>query len=165
MYNIVAIETIEALIENDKTRSELINVFGIVSKILTESPNNPVDALLNYSDSLENLLLLAAEKGFVGTVSKLLQLAGVNVNCKDPDGLTPMVHAAENGHLEVVKLLLNIGARMDGEDAIYGAIRYRRENVVKFLYSEYKERESPNLPLVVYVMANRGYGHLLSRNC
>ena len=35
---------------------------------------------------------------------------GANLNVKDEDGMTPLHHAASNGHFYAAQLLLNLGA-------------------------------------------------------
>ena len=54
-------------------------------------------------------LLLAAMKGDLKLVEHFIN-SGTNVNISDKYGMTPLYHAAENGHLEVVILLLEKGA-------------------------------------------------------
>ena len=51
-------------------------------------------------------LYLAAQKGHVEVVEKLLKNADVNVNLGQNNGYTPLYIAAENGHGKIVDLLL-----------------------------------------------------------
>lgn len=56
-----------------------------------------------------NAFQLAVEKGQAAVVAKMLKL-GVNVNAADADGVTPLVHAIEQGNLPLVKTLVAHGA-------------------------------------------------------
>ena len=56
---------------------------------------------------------------FSSEVAKLLLMAGSNVNDQSGEhccGVTPLHDAAENGHLDVVKLLLSYGASVNLKD-------------------------------------------------
>jgi hypothetical protein len=53
----------------------------------------------------------AAKTGNLNTVKQILN-SGVNVNSRDPNGLTPLHNASYYGHLPVVRLLLNRGANI-----------------------------------------------------
>lgn len=57
----------------------------------------------------------AAKKGDMKKVASLLKI-GINPNLKDRTGITALYCASENGHLEVVKLLLENGADIDDFD-------------------------------------------------
>ncbi|CAI8025854.1 Ankyrin repeat domain-containing protein 29 [Geodia barretti] len=66
-------------------------------------------------------LMIAARMGHIKTVQRLLEL-GADVNCKEKLGPTALHFAAEDGHSEVVKLLLRAGATdtpdQDGKRAV-----------------------------------------------
>ena len=65
---------------------------------------------LEVPDYAQNTpLQIAALEGFVNIVQYLIS-QGCNVDCKNVDGDTPLIDAVENGHLEVVNLLLEAGA-------------------------------------------------------
>lgn len=56
---------------------------------------------------------------FCTDVAKLLLMAGSNVNDQSGQhccGVTPLHDAAENGHVDVVKLLLSYGASINLKD-------------------------------------------------
>jgi hypothetical protein len=61
----------------------------------------------------------AARKGDAATVKKLLD-EGVDVNTKFRYQATAIFYAADHGHLEVVKVLLDKGAALDVKDTFYG---------------------------------------------
>jgi len=66
----------------------------------------------------KNALITASEKGYIGIVQILLSTKGINVNYQNNDDNThkwlgsgtALFRAAENGHKEIVMLLLNAGA-------------------------------------------------------
>ena len=65
---------------------------------------------LNVPDNAGNSpLQIAALEGFVDIVRFLLE-KGAQVDSRNIDKETPLIDAVENGHLEVVKLLLDFGA-------------------------------------------------------
>ena len=56
----------------------------------------------------------------LGTIEALrnrLRLKGVNIERKNVDGQTPLIHACNHGKLDHVRLLLEHGANPDGKDA------------------------------------------------
>lgn len=65
---------------------------------------------LNEPDYARNTpLQIAAIEGFVDPVRYLID-EGCVIDCKNIDGDTPLIDAVENGHLQVVDLLLEAGA-------------------------------------------------------
>jgi len=77
------------------------------------------------------ILVIAAETGCVATVNRLLDIPGINVECKDNDGLTALHKAAKHGHLSVVTILLekspaNINAQ--GGSLQRSALHWAAEN-------------------------------------
>jgi outer membrane protein assembly factor BamB len=69
---------------------------------------------------LKEDFLAAARKGDAAAVKTLLG-KGVDVNAKGPYGTTALALAADHGHLEVVKLLLEHKADVNGKDTFYKA--------------------------------------------
>lgn len=61
-------------------------------------------------DHGRSALSWAAMNGERGSVQMLLMYPEVDINLQDHDGKTPLWHAAERGHLDVMKCLLNTGA-------------------------------------------------------
>ena len=55
------------------------------------------------------------EKGYDAIVKLLLETGNINVNWKDKTGWTPLSYAIERGRKDVVKLLLEAGAKVDYE--------------------------------------------------
>jgi len=62
----------------------------------------------------------AAGRGDVARARELLD-AGTPVDAPNPDGVTPLLYAAEKGHLEMVRLLLARGANVNGRDRFFGS--------------------------------------------
>ncbi len=70
-----------------------------------------------------NAFQLAVEKGQAAVVAKMLKL-GVNVNAADADGVTPLVHAIEQGNLPLVKTLVAHGADINTTQGGRGTALY-----------------------------------------
>jgi len=71
-------------------------------------------------DSPAGRMWAAARRGDADEARKLLD-AGVDVNTPFRYGATALSYACDRGHLPVVKLLLERGARVDVKDTFYGA--------------------------------------------
>ena len=61
--------------------------------------------------SLQEQFFQAAKNGNYEII-KSLMFEGVDVNAKDSDGWTALMYAAQQGHVEIVNLLLNNGAEI-----------------------------------------------------
>ena len=93
-----------------------------------------------------NTLLQAIEENNVKLVLALLDssiFGGeiADVNCKDDTGKTPLMHAAENGRVEIVEILLENDAYIDDKDNTgKTALMYAAENghvkIVEMLISK-----------------------------
>ncbi len=86
---------------------------------------------------LESNLIEVARIGDYLAVDTYLR-GGTEVNCRDKDGLTPLVWAAIQGHEEVVKLLLERGADLEaknhnGDTALMWASVMGHKDVVNFM--------------------------------
>ena len=58
-----------------------------------------------------------ASKGLTTSVKRLLSIRNINVNVKDDwSGATPLHFAAENGHVEIARLLLQNGAELNAKN-------------------------------------------------
>ena len=82
----------------------------------------------------------ACKSGNLITIRTLLENK-VDANCKDDNRKTPLMHASENGHLEIVKLLLQYGApkvhsrskTLDGWTSLHFVCVMNHVTVVRFL--------------------------------
>ena len=89
-------------------------------------------------------LHLAAERGEVDKVRKLLEGGRCDVNCVDTSGYTPLHRAAYWGHLDVVKVLMSefkadVNAHTNsGETLLHIVASGGHLDVVKVLISEFK---------------------------
>ncbi len=90
-------------------------------------------------------LFFAAQKGFVDIVKILVEQANADVNSKNGHGIDsmPLTIASFNGHSEIVRYLLNHGAKihvnyllLNGYSALAGAIDEGHDDVVKILIEE-----------------------------
>ena len=86
------------------------------------------------SDSLDAELIAAAERGDTAGVQQLLQ-KGANIEATDKWGSTPLLRAAQNDKPEVVKLLLEKGAKINagGGGALLAAVELGNLAMVKLL--------------------------------
>ena len=90
------------------------------------------------SNSDKEKFLEAVKEGHLDKVKEMLSKPGFNVNDKDVDGNTGLIHASTEGHTEVVKILVEKGARLNhAEKRGYTALMAASENghteVVKLL--------------------------------
>ena len=103
---------------------------------------------LGAQEENQKKLLKAAEGGDVGEVRRFVN--GVDLECKDEGGSTPMIWAARDGHTECAKILLDAGAKIDATNKV------RR----RALSPRFRPRESaPAVPLA----RARGESAALSR--
>jgi serine/threonine-protein phosphatase 6 regulatory ankyrin repeat subunit B len=58
-------------------------------------------------------LIRAAGVGLTGVVEYLLGTPGIDIDARSADGLRAIDHACRGGHLEIVKLLVKGGVRID----------------------------------------------------
>lgn len=68
----------------------------------------------------EKELLEVIGKGTVREAGTLLSSKNVHVNCLDENGMTPLMHAAYKGKLEMCKLLLRHGADVSCHQHVHG---------------------------------------------
>ena len=86
---------------------------------------------------LESNLMEVARIGDYLAVDRYLH-EGADVNCRDGDGLTPLIWAAIQGHEEVVRLLLERGGNLEaknhnGDTALMWASLMGHKDVVDFM--------------------------------
>ncbi|KAL7803511.1 hypothetical protein V8C44DRAFT_353064 [Trichoderma aethiopicum] len=84
------------------------------------------------------LLHIAAEFGHAPLISLLIKDHKAHVNGKDEDGNTPLHIAALRGHLDVVKMLVENGARIDsrdhyGQTPLFKTMKYSEYRIAEYL--------------------------------
>lgn len=105
---------------------------------LTLLPNgNMVSVTVSVSRSGETALFNAILKNRVRMLGSLLK-AGVDINAKNIEGITPLMAAADQGRREIVQFLLDHGCdvhqeNFDGESAFDYAVAARHEDIVTLL--------------------------------
>jgi hypothetical protein len=57
-----------------------------------------------------------AWKGMTSSVNRMLLMKGIDVESRDVNGNNPLMNAAFEGHIEIVEILLNHGAKIEGRD-------------------------------------------------
>ena len=127
-------------------------VIGDCRLLINEIEDNP--NLLNFVDPLKrNLLYIAARNGHTSICEYLIN-KGLNVNEIQETGSTPLHGAVYYGQINVVKLLLNYGAKTNIKNK-YGHLpidEASNKDIIKLL------KESESDPIV------KLYQSLLSRN-
>lgn len=84
-----------------------------------------------------NLLMLGADGGHVSVVKAWLWWVGAeSIDAKDVNGATALWHACRGGHVEVVRVLLGVGAdpvmpNRYGETPLWAAQRGRHADVIR----------------------------------
>lgn len=71
------------------------------------------------TETKEPVIILASKNGNVKIVKLLIDF-GADINNRDTDGGTALIHAASNGNIEVEKVLLEAGADINAEDFNFG---------------------------------------------
>jgi ankyrin repeat protein len=83
--------------------------------------------------------MLAAQFGRLTTVTTLLAVSDIEVNCADEGGNTALMLASRNGHIGVVRALLAFNkikinsTNKNGESAIALAFEHRHPNIISLL--------------------------------
>ena len=68
----------------------------------------------NYTKAAEHAIINAVVNGDISVVEKHLN-SGVNIDSKSISGVTPLSVAVEEGHINIIKLLLENGPDLNGE--------------------------------------------------
>lgn len=127
----------EAMLPQSPVEKELV---GDRSFDDPPSPRNDFLADLSSMECTLDSLLDAAEEGSCARVRHVLASGRVDVNAVDENDYSALLTSAEQGHLEVVCLLLEAGADLElrdsfGRSALYAAAVAGREPVVRALVS------------------------------
>ena len=82
-----------------------------------QNPNIP-QLILTYAKQLEpaKMLHFGANSNIVELIELALQSNSIDINCPDAKGMTPLITAVRNGHLEAVNILLAKGADVTKTD-------------------------------------------------
>jgi ankyrin repeat protein len=77
-----------------------------------------IDYTQNYDgvEEIDKALLYTAQSNKYGLIKDLLKVPNININVADANGNTALHHAARNGDIQVVELLVNRGADVDIQD-------------------------------------------------
>ncbi|XP_050297321.1 uncharacterized protein LOC126736813 [Anthonomus grandis grandis] len=111
----------------------LIKVNAISLKVKHEGSN--ISEILQH---LQTDINTAASEGDIKTIQHLLKDDGLNVNDTDIDGRTTLHFAVSNGHINIVKILLNHGANVcqatnKGNTALHIATSKHYKEIVEVL--------------------------------
>ena len=122
--------------------------------------NNDVNAVVN--DNGETLLILAAREGNLQKVRDLVTNGALIDQSNDDEKHTPMHDAAANGHLDVIRYLVEAGADMEREDyfgstPLIRAAQQGHTNVVEYLLDMHAKESSYGETAMLQASSN---GHL-----
>ncbi|MEW6351585.1 MAG: ankyrin repeat domain-containing protein [Thermodesulfobacteriota bacterium] len=124
-----------------------------------------VARLLTLRGAVPTTLAAAASLGDVDTVRRIIA-EGADVNMADgPNGRAPLIAAAREGHLEVVRVLVEKGARphaqdSDQETALMAAARRGHWDVVKLLLENGFHIDAKNMYGQTALMMATDEGHV-----
>lgn len=119
-------------------------IFKEMQIAIEENNNDKVMGVINTEEGSLNMMTpfgtwlhLAASKGRIEVVKKLIDL-GIDVNKKGGTfNAGAIERAAANGHIEVVKYLINYGAKLDTSEpesnTLFSAIQGGHLDIVKLL--------------------------------
>jgi len=124
--------------------------FDGLIKAVEEGNGYEVDLTLRHkvevdtTDLVRIPLNIAAAKGYSRISEKLIE-AGARIDSEDSSKNTPMLNAAERGHLDVVKLLIRKGANIktvnteDRDTVASIAAKGNHIHVLEYLWKDHKE--------------------------
>lgn len=110
----------------------------ILADLLTPTLHKIAPTLI--LDHGKSVLIWSSERGYARQVASLVD-RGSDIEAKDPNHKTPLIKATENGHLEVVRVLLQKGANtaakagryIDDGTALHVAARAGHVEIIKLL--------------------------------
>lgn len=99
---------------------------------------NICNARINYQRRKEVPLIVASEKGYSDIVLFLIKQKNVDINITNTDGKNALDEAISNGHLNVIKVLVENGItnnydRFKIEDLFYVACKFKKIEIIQYL--------------------------------
>ena len=120
-----------------------------------QKPGTRLRFPIQIEDMKEHPISYAAAQGHLKVVEHLLDL-GVDINYRDPDGLTPLALAAREGHFVLTQALITQGAKQlshdtEGRYPLAQAASKGHHNIEDYLFEELRQyrysKTSPELDL------------------
>src|SRR3990167_4326719 len=110
-------------------------------------------------------LIEAAKNGYYQDIIQCTNNKDIDLEQKDAQGFTPLLRAAENGHLSIVRLLLNLGADLTavshaGSNALLLACYNNRIEVAHFLLQDKNfptNTKNKDGATPLHIVAGKGY--------
>lgn len=117
-------------------------------------------------------LIWACKSGLLDTVRRLID-AGADVNFQSPEGITPLMDAAYEGHTLIVQTLLEVpdiqidAVRDTGHTALLLAVQEGHEAVIDLLleYNASIEMMTETGVSALWIAAANGHSHIITKVC
>jgi ankyrin repeat protein len=122
----------------------LLCQFGRLYSQSTEASKNNYDTSSYipsfYSGALDYNLMIAASKGYVSEVTRLIE-EGADVTAESSEGVTPLVFAVSNNQTEVAKILIKFGSDVNKltlayETPLIIAVKNQNKDIAEALIRE-----------------------------